>query len=381
MGGWTNSLRRELIILTVFTLGPGLAAFFFASQHGNSVMQPTGRVDVDGLRTDQAVIDIGKVWSGGASVQRVFTLENRTGDKIVIESVKSDCGCTIPSAVTGEVQNGKSMKISVIFWPPPVDNDRGGEFKRTITVMATTVTGRKSIFLTLTGFVEPDASLRVFPANVDIEAPSATDAPAAILHFKGSASIVASIPSTLLVSPGQNNRVLLRTSPEGQAEVIGTKDVEIRLSRNVSFKDASNWVSAITFAPDQFSEGLTVHVRGHVLQSILATPQSIVLTDEPTGHDATVCFTNKTGGTLLPELVETHLPIAWEFSCEPLNGNNVCTLHIHIKKPLSMAATGVLRVRLRGEEARSETISIPVVILHCDTRGGSSINDQPTPRF
>jgi hypothetical protein len=381
MTGWISSLRRQLAILAVFTLGPGMTAFFFAGHHRNSMIQPSGSVDVDGLRINESVIDIGKVWSGGASVQRVFTLENRTGDKILIESVKSDCGCTVPSAVASKVQNGKSTKISVIFWPPPVDNDRGGEFKRTITVIATTIKGKKSIFLTLTGFVEPDASLRVFPVNVDIEAPSATTAPSAILHFKGTASILASIPNTLLVSPGQNNRVLVRTPSEGQVEAIGTKDVEIGLSPNASFKNACDWVSAITFAPDQFPEGLTVHVRGRVLQSILATPQSIILTDDPTGHEATVCFTNKTGGSLLPESVETHLPIAWDFSSEPLYGNSVCTLHIHIRKPMSMGATGVLRVRLRRAEATSETISIPLVILHCDTRESSSTNDQPTPHF
>jgi len=381
MGGWMNSLRRELIILTVFTLGPGMAAFFFASHHGNSVIAPTGSVDVDGLRTDQAVIDIGKVWSGGASVQRVFTLENRTGDKIVIESVKSDCGCTVPSAVAGEVQNGKSTKISVIFWPPSVDNDRGGEFKRTITVVATTIRGRKSVFLTLTGFVEPDASLRVFPVNVDIEAPSATISASAILHFKGSASILASIPNTLLVTPGQNNRVLVQTPPDGQAEAIGTKDVKIAVIPNLSFKDTGDWISAITFAPDPLSDGLTVQVRGKRLQSILANPQSIILTDEPSGHDATVHFTSNTGGSLLPESVETHLPITWDFLSDPLCDNDVCALHVHVKKPLSIGTTGVLRVSLRHKDAPSETISIPVVILHCDTRGSATTDDQPTPHF
>jgi hypothetical protein len=366
MTGLLIALRRKLVIIGVFTFVPGMVAFLFARQHTSSVIQASGNLDIDGLRTPQAVIDIGKVWSGGASIQREFTLENRTGHKITIESVASDCGCTVPKAVSGEVQNGESTNISVVFWPPTVADDQGGQFRRTITVVATTIKGRKSISLALTGFVEPDASLRVFPVNVDVEA---TTRLCPILHFKGSASLLASIPNTLLVSPGCNKRVLLESAPTGHAEPIRTKDVEIGLTPNVSFRESGDWVSAITFAPDQLSDGLTVHVRGKGPQSITASPASVILTDDPAGQDAFVHFSSRTGCSPLAKSVETDLPLAWDFVSEQSNAKAVCTLRISVRKRLSVDTTGTLRVRVSPSNAPSETISIPVVILHYDSQG------------
>jgi len=371
MAGPLSSFRRDFVVVAIFTLVPGLSAFLLARHHTNSQIQTFGSVDIDGLRIHQTVIDIGKVWSGGVSVLREFTLENRTGHRIKIESVASDCGCTVANAVSSEVQDGESTKIPVVFWPPVVANDRGGEFRRTITVAVDTINGRKSISLALTGFVEPDASLRVFPVNVDFETPTAKTRPSAILHFKGSTGLLASIPDTLLVSPGRNERVLVQTPPAGHIEAIGTKDVEIKLRPNGSFKDTGDWVSLITFAPDQSSDGLTIHVRGHGPQSIVASPPSVMLTDDSTGHDETVYFTSKTGVLLSPESVETDLPLACEFLPISEVESPVRTLRIHVRKPMSEDATGNIQVRLSLPNAPSETITIPVVILHAGPRGHS----------
>jgi hypothetical protein len=371
MAGHLISFRRDLVVVAIFTLVPGLSAFLLARHHTNSEIQTFGSVDIDGLRIHQAVIDIGKVWSGGVSVQREFTLENRTGHQIKIESVESDCGCTVANVVTSEVPDGKSTKIPVVFWPPVVANDRGGEFRRTITVAVETINGRKSISLALTGFVEPDASLRVFPVNVDLETPTAKTRSTAILHFKGSAGLLASIPDTLLVSPGRTERVVVQTPPAGHVEAIGTKDVEIKLRPNASFKGIGDWISPVTFAPDQSSDGLTIHVRGHGPQSIVASPPSVMLTDDSTSQDATVLFTSKTGIALLPESVQTGLPLACDFLPESSVGSTVRILRIRVKQPMSEDATGNIQVRLNPPNAPSEMITIPVVILHSGPRGHS----------
>ena len=369
MTGRLISFRRELVVVAIFTLVPGLSAFLLARHHTNSEIQTLESVDMDGLRVNQAIIDIGKVWSGGVSVQREFTLENRTGHQIKIESVKSDCGCTVANAVSGEVRDGVSTKIPVVFWPPVVANDRGGEFRRTITVAVDTVNGRKSISLSLTGFVEPDASLRVFPVNVDLETPTKKTTPSAVVHFKGSAGLLSSIPDTLLVSPGRNERVLVQTPLAGQVEAIATKNVEIKLKPNATSNGAGDWISAITFAPDQSSDGLTIHVRGHGPQSIVVSPPSVMLTDDSTGYNAMVRFTSRAGVSLLPDSVETNLPLACDFLPESPIGNTVCTLRIHVKKPMSEDAAGNIQVRLSPPNAPSETITIPVVILHGGPRG------------
>ena len=369
MTGCLISFRRDLVVVAIFTLVPGLSAFLLARHHTNSEIQTFGSVDIDGLRVNHAVIDIGKVWSGGVSVQREFTLENRTGHQIKTESVESDCGCTVANAVSGKVQDGESTKIPVVFWPPVVANDRGGEFRRTITVAVDTINGRKSMSLALTGFVEPDASLRVFPVNVDLETPTAKTKSTAILHFKGSTGLLASIPDTLLVSPGRNERVLVQTPPAGHMEAIGTKDIEIKLRPNASVKGTGDWAAAITFAPDQSSDGLTIHVRGHGPQTIVASPPSVMLTDDSAGRDATVRFTSRVGASLLPESVETDLPLACDFLPESSFGNAARTLRIHVKKPMSEDTAGNIQVRLGPPNAPAETITIPVVILHGGPRG------------
>lgn len=371
-GPMTNRLikyRRELAIVAVFALVPGLLAFAFARYSANYGIRPSSSLDVDGLRIQQAVIDIGKVWSGGASVEREYTLENRTGHEISIDSVKSDCGCTVAHAVSGIVQEGKSTKIPVVFWPPNVANDRGGEFRRTITVVVATNQGRKSIHLTLAGFVEPDASLQVSPVNVEIDAPYASLPPRAILHFKGSAGLLASIPDTLLVSPGRNRRVLMKISATDQPETISTKDVQILLTENASLKGVGDWVSAVTFAPDESSDGLIVQVRGKVSPPIVASPSSVILPDDSTGYDTTVRFTSNIADSPSPDSVKSDLPLACDFPPKPSNGNTACTLRVRLKGPISADASGSIQVRFRALNAAIETISIPVVIVHVDSRG------------
>jgi hypothetical protein len=367
MMGRLVSMRRQLVMVAIFTLVPGISAFLFARHQANPLLPTSGSMNVDGLWTPQGMIDVGKVWSGGASVEREFTLENRTGHDITIESVESDCGCTVPNATAGKLQNGRSTTISVVFSPPTVTNDLGGEFRRTITVAAATINGSKSITLALTGFVEPDASLQVFPVNVDIDAPYAVTRQALILHFKGSTSLLATIPDTLLVTPGHDARVLVQMPSPGDVESIETKDVLIRLLPDGDNDTVGDWVSAITFAPDQFSRGLTVRVRGHG-QSIVATPPSVILTDDPAGNDATVRFTSKFGCSLSPKSVVSDLPLNCEFVMERYNGNTVCTLHIGLKKMPAGSATGTIRVRLGSSIAANEPISIPVVLLRDDSR-------------
>jgi hypothetical protein len=366
--------RRQLVLLMFASLVPGLSAFLYARHEANSAIQTSERLNVDGLATNQDVIDIGRVWSGGAGVHREFTLENRTGHKITIESVESDCSCTVPNIGTSELQNGASTKISVIFWPPTAANDLGGEFRRTITVAAATNDGPKSIRFELTGFVEPDATLRVFPVNVQIDSGSTTTQPSVILHFKGSASLLATVPDTLLVLPGQNARIRVQAPPSGQVEAIVTKDVQIKLPPDASFNNCGNWVSAITFAPDQISDGLTVHVYGRG-PSIVATPSRLLLTDNPSGQNVTVRFSNRTGHSLLPISVDTDLPLVWNAVRSSSDDNGACTLRLGVRRPLSSNLTGTLRVRFSSLNVSCQMISIPVVMLHCEAQATSKADE------
>jgi hypothetical protein len=247
--------------LITFIILPGVSAYLWASYRANSDLQPTTSFDVAGLHVYKSVIDIGTVWSGGQNVQREFQLQNGTGHNIRIESVTSDCGCTVATATSEQITNGKSTTIRVVFWPPTVANDQGGQFRRTISLVISTFSGRQSIPLVLTGFVEPDESLHVFPVNLDLESPNPTTGPLAMVHFKGSAGLLKNIPDKIVISPGLIQRVLLPDSPVGVGDLVETKDVQIELTKNPVSGDLENWTSTIVFAPDSSSDGLDVQLR------------------------------------------------------------------------------------------------------------------------
>jgi hypothetical protein len=360
----SNSFRHNLGMLAIFVLVPGISAFLLAQSRMNSEIQPAKSGNLDGLEISTATIDIGTVWSGGQNVQREFTLTNRTGHQISIESVASDCGCTVPTIVSSKIENGQATKILVVFSPPAVANDRGIEFSRTISVVVDTVKGKEAFHLFLTGLVEPDQSLRVFPVNVELDG-SAMDASdgGTILHFKGSLSILKSIPNKLTISPGHDQRVLIRLPPAGRLDAVGTKDVKVTTTGNATFTDVGTWKSAVTFAPDSLSDGLTIHLTGHAPRLVSANPASLILTDSDVGSETTVRLTSKRGTVPVPDYAKTDLPLALDFPDQKSYGTNFRTLRIRVKGPLLADSTGTIQVQLTPQGSPTETLSIPVILL------------------
>ena len=356
-----NSASRPLSVLALFTLLPGLSTFFWAHHRVTSELEPARSLNVNGIRIPQAVIDIGTVWSGGQNVQRNFTLENLSGHAVGIESVTSDCGCTVASASSNEIAPGQSTNIPVLFWPPTVANDRAGAFRRRITVVIKTFEGTQSIVLLLTGFVEPDGALRVFPVNVDLDSPAGAEGSSTILHFKGAARLLASIPVKLLVTPGQNQRVLLPNSQVGAADDIETKDVQIQLTNSSNTSELKDWNSKVVFTPDSQSDGLTIHIRGHVSQFAVVSPKSVILADD-SDAEATVRLTIRSGISLISESVASSLPLELDFLPDSSARGNSRTLRIRVKGPLNEDMAGSINLQLKTL-SQIETISVPVVIL------------------
>ena len=76
----------------------------------------------------QSEINYGKIAKGSDGV-RVFEFTN-TGDKpLVIEDVKSSCGCTVPEKPDGPIGPGETGSIKVEY-----DTKRVGPIRKTITV-------------------------------------------------------------------------------------------------------------------------------------------------------------------------------------------------------------------------------------------------------
>lgn len=86
---------------------------------------------------DEKVFDYGTI-TKGADGNHTFTFTNTGNNPLIIESVKSSCGCTVPKKPKAPIAPGASGSIQVRY-----DTQRLGVFRKTITV--TTNAGTNSV--------------------------------------------------------------------------------------------------------------------------------------------------------------------------------------------------------------------------------------------
>ena len=77
---------------------------------------------------EQETIDYGEI-EKGADGLRVFKFTNTGDAPLVIEDVKSTCGCTVPKKPNGPIAPGESSTIEVKY-----DTKRVGPIRKTISV-------------------------------------------------------------------------------------------------------------------------------------------------------------------------------------------------------------------------------------------------------
>lgn len=77
---------------------------------------------------EETTIDYGEVDKGADGV-RTFRFTNTGDAPLVIEDIKSTCGCTIPKKPTGPIMPGASDIIEVKY-----DTNRPGPIRRSISV-------------------------------------------------------------------------------------------------------------------------------------------------------------------------------------------------------------------------------------------------------
>lgn len=86
-------------------------------------------------------IDYGTVSKGDDSGLRVFEFTNTGDAELVINDVKSSCGCTVPSKPTEPILPGKTGKIEVQY------NMNPGPISKTITVTSNATNKQEGIIL------------------------------------------------------------------------------------------------------------------------------------------------------------------------------------------------------------------------------------------
>lgn len=100
------------------------------------------------IKFKKETIDYGKIAKGSDGV-RVFEFTNTGNKPLVIEDVKSSCGCTVPKKPNGPIAPGESSTIQVKY-----DTKRVGPIRKTVTVYSNATEKIKA--LKIKGEVLPD---------------------------------------------------------------------------------------------------------------------------------------------------------------------------------------------------------------------------------
>ncbi|CAL67879.1 DUF1573 domain-containing protein [Christiangramia forsetii] len=94
-------------------------------------------------------IDYGEIMKGSDGV-RVFEFTNTGDAPLVIEDVKSSCGCTVPKKPEEPIMPGKTGEIEVKY-----DTKRVGPIRKTVTVYSNAAEPTKA--LKIKGLVKDEA--------------------------------------------------------------------------------------------------------------------------------------------------------------------------------------------------------------------------------
>lgn len=98
------------------------------------------------FKFEKEIIDYGKILRGSNGV-RTFVFTNVGDQPLVIENIKSSCGCTVPKKPKQPIMPGEKGEIKVAY-----DTKRPGGFSKMITIFSNAKSDRK--VLKIKGYVQ-----------------------------------------------------------------------------------------------------------------------------------------------------------------------------------------------------------------------------------
>jgi len=103
------------------------------------------------FKFEQETIDYGKIEKASEGA-RVFVFTNVGDQPLIIETIKSSCGCTVPKKPEAPIMPGEKGEIKVSY-----DTKRVGGFSKSITISSNAKIPKKII--KIKGFVNKEISL------------------------------------------------------------------------------------------------------------------------------------------------------------------------------------------------------------------------------
>ena len=115
------------------------------------VLYATLSINSQEFKFEQETIDYGKIIKGSEG-ERTFVFTNVGDAPLIIQSIKSSCGCTVPKKPENPIMPGEKGEIKVSY-----DTKRIGGFSKQITILSNAITARKIV--KIKGFVSNVALL------------------------------------------------------------------------------------------------------------------------------------------------------------------------------------------------------------------------------
>jgi hypothetical protein len=115
------------------------------------VLCATLSINSQEFKFEQETIDYGKIIKGSEG-ERTFVFTNVGDAPLIIQNIKSSCGCTVPKKPENPIMPGEKGEIKVSY-----DTKRIGGFSKQITILSNAITARKIV--KIKGFVSNVALL------------------------------------------------------------------------------------------------------------------------------------------------------------------------------------------------------------------------------
>lgn len=103
------------------------------------VLCATLSINSQEFKFEQETIDYGKIIKGSEG-ERTFVFTNVGDAPLIIQSIKSSCGCTVPKKPENPIMPGEKGEIKVSY-----DTKRIGGFSKQITILSNAITARKIV--------------------------------------------------------------------------------------------------------------------------------------------------------------------------------------------------------------------------------------------
>lgn len=103
------------------------------------VLCATLTINSQEFKFEQETIDYGKIIKGSEG-ERTFVFTNIGDAPLMIQSIKSSCGCTVPKKPENPIMPGEKGEIKVSY-----DTKRIGGFSKQITILSNAITARKIV--------------------------------------------------------------------------------------------------------------------------------------------------------------------------------------------------------------------------------------------